>query len=90
MLHGKSKPVLHERKFSFLADFLILLSVVAVIYGLITAISPWFGPVEEEVEISLSPEALPAYAGYSLLRMIIAYALSLCFAIVYGYIAAYC
>jgi NitT/TauT family transport system permease protein len=33
--------------------------------------------------------ALPAYAGYSLLRITIAYVLSLGFALVYGYVAAY-
>lgn len=89
MLHGKSKLIFSERKFSLLSDFIILLSTIAVIYGVITAISPWFGPVEEKAEISLSPEVLPIYAGYSLLRMAIAYLLSFLFAIVYGYIAAY-
>ena len=33
--------------------------------------------------------ALPVYAGYSLLRIAIAYVLSLIFTLVYGYIAAY-
>jgi NitT/TauT family transport system permease protein len=41
------------------------------------------------VEISRDPWKLPAYAGYSLLRMTIAYVLSLAFTLVYGYIAAY-
>src|SRR6202034_951968 len=41
-----------------------------------------------EVEISRSLLALPAYAGYSLLRITIAYVLSLLFALAYGYIAA--
>ena len=35
------------------------------------------------------PGALPAYAGYSLLRITIAYLLSLAFTLVYGYVAAY-
>jgi NitT/TauT family transport system permease protein len=34
-------------------------------------------------------KALPAYAGYSLLRIAIAYFLSLAFTLVYGYVAAY-
>ena len=41
------------------------------------------------MEISRSLGALPVYAGYSLLRIALAYFLSLVFAIVYGYIAAY-
>jgi NitT/TauT family transport system permease protein len=49
----------------------------------------WFGPFTPTVEISRSVRALPAYAGYSLLRITIAYGLSLGFALVYGYVAAY-
>src|SRR5208282_5404160 len=47
------------------------------------------GPFTPAVEISQSPLALPAYAGLSLLRITLAYALSLAFTLVYGYIAAY-
>src|SRR5580692_2310671 len=41
------------------------------------------------LDISRSLWALAAYAGYSLLRITIAYALSLAFTLVYGYVAAY-
>src|SRR5580698_11470599 len=41
------------------------------------------------VPISHSVRALPVYAFYSIVRMSIAYLLSLTFAITYGYIAAY-
>src|ERR1019366_4637011 len=41
------------------------------------------------IEISRSLGALPVYAGYSLLRIALAYVLSLLFAVTYGYIAAY-
>jgi NitT/TauT family transport system permease protein len=40
-------------------------------------------------DISLSPRALPWYAALSVGRMAAAYALSLLFSLVYGYIAAY-
>ncbi len=40
-------------------------------------------------EISLSPSYLALYAGLSLSRMVAAYALSLAFTLVYGYVAAY-
>jgi NitT/TauT family transport system permease protein len=38
--------------------------------------------------ISLDPKVLPLYAGFSLLRMFLAYILSLTFTLVYGHIAA--
>jgi NitT/TauT family transport system permease protein len=41
-----------------------------------------------EVEIDLSPSALPGYAGLSTLRMALAYLLSLTFSLVYGRLAA--
>ena len=47
------------------------------------------GPFTPHVEISRSLGALPVYAGYSLLRIALAYVLSLIFAVTYGYIAAY-
>jgi len=49
----------------------------------------WLGPFTPHVEISRSLGALPVYAGYSLLRIALAYLLSLIFAVTYGYIAAY-
>ena len=62
---------------------------LALFYGIVEVGRNWFGPFRPQVEISRSLSALPAYAGYSLLRIAIAYVLSLIFAIVYGYIAAY-
>ncbi len=64
-------------------------AAVAVFYGVIIVGRTWLGPFTPEVEISRSPLALPIYAGYSLLRMTIAYLLSLAFTFVYGYVAAY-
>jgi NitT/TauT family transport system permease protein len=49
----------------------------------------WFSAPVAAVEISLSPWAIPRYAFYYLVRMIVAYVLSLVFAIGYGYFAAY-
>ena len=42
-----------------------------------------------EIVISLSPRALPLYAFYSVVRIGLAYLLSLLFAVGYGYVAAY-
>jgi len=83
------KPIIIERFSSFVIDLIIFSALVAIVYGIGVAALSWFGPFNPQVEISLAPQALPAYAGYSLLRMTIAYLLSLTFALIYGYIAAY-
>ena len=74
---------------SFLPDLLMFAAGLALFYGVLVIGRSWLGPFTPEVEISRSPSALPAYAAYSLLRMTIAYFLSLAFTLVYGYIAAY-
>ncbi len=64
-------------------------AALALFYGVLEIGRNWLGPFTPHVEISRSARALPIYAGYSLLRIALAYLLSLVFAIVYGYIAAY-
>ncbi|WP_287265427.1 ABC transporter permease subunit, partial [Thermogemmatispora sp.] len=55
---------------------------------LVLAASRWTAPLTPVVAISLSPLALPLYAGYSLLRMLLAYGLALLFTVLYGHVAA--
>ena len=74
---------------SYLPDLLMFAAAIALFYGVLVIARTWLGPFTPEVEISRSPWALPAYAGYSLLRITIAYILSLAFTLVYGYVAAY-
>jgi NitT/TauT family transport system permease protein len=74
---------------SYVPDLLMFGAAIALFYGVLVVGRTWLGPFTPEVEISRSLWALPAYAGYSLLRITIAYALSLGFTMVYGYIAAY-
>jgi NitT/TauT family transport system permease protein len=74
---------------SRLPDVIMFGAGIALVYGVATVGHSWFGPFTPTVEISSSLRALPAYAGYSLLRITIAYVLSLGFALVYGYVAAY-
>jgi NitT/TauT family transport system permease protein len=74
---------------SHLPDVLMFAAGIALFYGVVTVGHSWFGPFTPVAEISRSPRALPAYAGYSLLRIGIAYGLSLAFTLVYGYVAAY-
>src|ERR1700684_2508149 len=73
---------------SYLPDLVMFAAGIALFYGVVTVGRDWFSPFTPEVEISRSLLALPAYAGYSLLRITIAYVLSLLFALTYGYIAA--
>ena len=66
-----------------------MLAVLAAFYGLLTFSRYGVGPVNTQAEIRLDPAALPKYAAFSLIRIAIAYFLSLLFTFVYGYIAAY-
>jgi NitT/TauT family transport system permease protein len=74
---------------SYLPDLLMFGAGIALFYGVLVVGRAWLGPFTPEVEISRQPLALVAYAGYSLLRITIAYLLSLAFTLVYGYVAAY-
>jgi len=63
--------------------------MLAFFFAVVSTGVYWFQRPVPVVAISSSISALPAYAFYSIVRMAIAYALSLAFAIAYGYIAAY-
>ena len=69
-------------------DLVVILVVVAGVSLLVLAAARWATPLTPAVTIDLSPSVLPAYAGYSLLRMILGYLLSLIFTLIYGQIAA--
>jgi NitT/TauT family transport system permease protein len=74
---------------SSLPDLLMFAGGIALFYGIVMVGKSWLGPITPEVPISRSLWALPAYAGFSLLRIGVAYVVSLAFTLVYGYIAAY-
>ena len=74
---------------SRLPDLLMFSAALALFYGVLSVGRTWLGPITPQAEISRSLWALPAYAGYSLLRIGAAYFFSLAFTLVYGYIAAY-
>jgi NitT/TauT family transport system permease protein len=71
-------------------DLIFLLVVVALAMGIFNAAQEWGAPRDPRIEptIDLSPWYLPLYTFYSLMRGLIAYALSLIFTLVYGYWAA--
>ena len=74
---------------SLVFDLPVFAFGLAVLYSFVALARYWSGPLTPQVEIDLSARALPFYALYSVLRIFIAYLLSLAFTLVYGYIAAY-
>ena len=86
--HPFARSVVRRRTWSRLVDLVIFVAVLSLFYGVVAMGRVWLGPFAPVAEISPSPRALPAYAAYSLVRVVIAYALSLGFALAYGYAAA--
>jgi NitT/TauT family transport system permease protein len=78
-----------QRSWPFVLDLCVAGIGLACFYGVVVIARYWFGHPEPEIVISQSPRALPQYAFYSVVRIGLAYLLSLVFAIGYGYIAAY-
>src|SRR5271154_4813638 len=74
---------------SMLRDLPIIFAGLAAFYALLSLAHYWVAPVTASPEIQLSPRALPKYAMFSLLRIVLAYAVSLIFTLIYGYVAAY-
>jgi NitT/TauT family transport system permease protein len=88
-VNGLGRQFSLTRTWPFILDILIFATVLAVFYGVLTIAHFWLGQAIPVTEISRSPWSLPRYAFYSLVRMGIAYFLSLLFAVTYGRIAAY-
>ncbi len=83
-----TRPAGSRWSWAFLIDIGVFLFVFAAIYGIYAIGRTWLGPITPHAEISQSPRALPLYALYSLIRLGVAYLLSLAFALLYGYVAA--
>src|SRR5271170_5501503 len=86
---GLSRSLIRDRTWNFFMDAIVFAVLFAAIYSIVAVARYWFSAPVAAVNISLSPAAIPLYAFYSLVRMIVAYLLSLVFAIGYGYFAAY-
>jgi NitT/TauT family transport system permease protein len=78
-----------EKSTPFLLDLSIAMVGLACFYAIVRIAMFWAGRPEPEMVVSLKPSALPLYAFYSVVRIGLAYLLSLLFAITYGYVAAY-
>ena len=86
---GGPWSLLPSQTWSVLTDLFLFAAGLSVFYLVLELARSWFGPFNPHVEISRDPSHLPLYAAYSLLRITIAYILSLAFTLVYGYVAAY-
>jgi NitT/TauT family transport system permease protein len=84
-----SRAFVMERSWPFFIDLSVAAALLAGFYAILWVAKFWFSSAIPEVEIYRSPSHLPLYAFYSLVRIFVAYALSLIFAIAYGYTAAY-
>jgi NitT/TauT family transport system permease protein len=82
------RPAGSRWSWAFLIDIAVFLFVFAAIFGVYAIGRSWLGPVHPQAKISQNPRDLPLYAFYSLVRIGVAYALSLVFALAYGYVAA--
>ena len=85
---GSATGLLFRKRSIGWVDFLIIIALAGLLFGLIDLGREWTGVHRPSVEIDLSPWALPGYTFFSLSRGLLAYVLSLAFTLVYGYWAA--
>jgi NitT/TauT family transport system permease protein len=84
-----ARTLVTARGTPFIIDLGVAACALAVFFAIVSTGVYWFQKPIPMVPISSSIGALPVYAFYSIVRMTIAYLLSLAFAVAYGYIAAY-
>jgi len=84
-----SRSLVIERTWPFFLDLTVAAGLLAGFYAVLWIAKFWFSSAIPEVEIYRSPSHLPLYAFYSVVRIFVAYLLSLLFAVGYGYVAAY-
>src|SRR5580698_8395846 len=77
------------RTWPFILDVIIATAGLACFYAVLMVARNWAGAAQPDTDIHLVPRALPLYAVYSVVRIFVAYIISLCFAVGYGYVAAY-
>ncbi|MGA2558549.1 MAG: ABC transporter permease, partial [Terracidiphilus sp.] len=83
--HPLARTLVAARTWPVLIDSAIGACALAIFFSVVSTGRYWLGKPIPVVEISHSIGALPLYASYSVVRMAIAYLLSLLFAIGYGY-----
>jgi NitT/TauT family transport system permease protein len=84
-----SRSLVLERSWPFFLDLSVGACGLALFYAVLRIAQYWMGHPVAAVAISPSAKMLPLYAFYSVVRISVAYLLSLIFAVAYGYVAAY-
>ena len=87
--HPLARTLVAARTWPVIIDSGVAACALAIFFSIVSTGRYWLGRPIPVVEISHSIGALPLYASYSIVRMSIAYFLSVAFAVSYGYIAAY-
>ena len=87
--HPFARSLVMVRSWPFVIDVGVATCGLAIFFAVVHLGTYWMGTPMPVIPISHSVRALPIYAFYSIVRIGIAYLLSLAFAIVYGYTAAY-
>src|ERR1700748_2903236 len=84
-----SRSLVLERTWPFFLDLSVAACGLALFYAVLRVAEYWLGHPVPAGAISPSAKMLPVYAFYSIVRIFVAYVLSLIFAVGYGYVAAY-
>jgi NitT/TauT family transport system permease protein len=87
--HPLARSLVTVRNWPFFIDVGVAACGLTIFFAIVSTGVYWLQRPVPVVPISSSIGALPMYAFYSIVRMGIAYLLSLAFAIAYGYTAAY-
>ena len=87
--HSLARTLVTARTWPVLTDLGVGACCLALLMAIFHMAAYWLSSPVPGVAISLSASALPLYAFYSVVRITIAYLLSLIFAVAYGYLAAY-
>jgi len=87
--HSLARTLVTARTWPVLTDLGVGAFCLALLMAIFHMAAYWLSSPAPGATISLSVSALPLYAFYSIVRITIAYLLSLIFAVSYGYLAAY-
>src|SRR2546425_1847165 len=85
---GEATALLDRSRKVGWVDLLVVIGLAGLLFGVIGLAREWTGEHRPNIDIDLSPWALPRYTFFSLARGLFAYVISLGFTLLYGYWAA--
>ena len=85
---GEATALLDRSRKVGWVDLLVVIGLAGLLFGVIGLAREWTGEHRPNIDIDLSPWALPRYTFFSLARGLLAYVISLGFTLLYGYWAA--